>query len=697
MDYLDNDIKFVGGVGEARARLLDKELGIRTLGDMLRHYPFRYIDRTKVYRIAEITDDAPTLLQFRARVTGVAYAGTGRKRRFTAYVSDPTGSAELVWFQGIKWIEKRVEVGREYLIFGRPSFYRGELSMAHPELETMEQALSRKAESGMQGIYPSTEKLSNVLGAKGMYQIICNTWALAKDHIPDYMPDEVRTRYGLIPLRDAYYNIHFPQSPELLRQAQYRLKFDELLGIQLNVQSRRTERLARNNGFLFMKVGGVFNTFYNEKLPFPLTGAQKRVIREIRQDTVTGYQMNRLLQGDVGSGKTLVAAAAAYFCCRNGYSALVMAPTEVLAQQHHRTFSELLEPLGVRVELLSGSMTVKQKAEVRARAESGETGVLIGTQALIQKSSVVKNAGLVIVDEQHRFGVAQRAALAEKGAAPHILAMSATPIPRTLALIVYGDLEVSVLNEMPRGRLPVKTYAVDSTFRQRVYNFIKKHIAAGRQAYIVCPLVENSEGKSEKASAIEYYNGLVNGDFRDIPTGLLYGKLKQSEKDRVMAEFKSGSLKLLVSTTVIEVGIDVPNAVVMLIENAEQFGLSQLHQLRGRVGRGSEQSFCILMSDSRSEYTKARTDVMVRTTDGFEIAREDLRLRGPGNFFGREQHGLPPLKVADIADDSAVLEEVDRLAGEILRADPTLSDEKSRMLRSGVERLFGTNGDYGWN
>ena len=409
------------------------------------------------------------------------------------------------------------------------------------------------------------------------------------------------------------------------------------------------------------------------------------------------YPMNRLVQGDVGSGKTLVAAAAAYFCCRNGYSALVMAPTEVLAQQHHRTFSELLKPLGVRVELLSGSMTAKQKAEVRARAESGETGVLIGTQALIQKSSVVKNAGLVIVDEQHRFGVAQRAALAEKGAAPHILAMSATPIPRTLALIVYGDLEVSVLNEMPRGRLPVKTYAVDSTFRQRVYNFIKKHIAAGRQAYIVCPLVENSEGKSEKASAIEYYNGLVNGDFRDIPTGLLYGKLKQSEKDRVMAEFKSGILKLLVSTTVIEVGIDVPNAVVMLIEDAEQFGLSQLHQLRGRVGRGSEQSFCILMSDSRSEYTKARTDVMVRTTDGFEIAREDLRLRGPGNFFGREQHGLPPLKVADIADDSAVLEEVDRLAGEILRADPTLSDEKSRMLRSNVERLFGTNGDYGWN
>ena len=306
-NWYTDDVKYIAGVGEARAKLLDKELGIATVGDLLYHFPFRYIDRTKIYRIAEIGASGQTLVQFRGRVTGVAYAGAGRKRRFTAYVADATGQAELVWFQGIKWIEKRIEVGREYLVFGRPSFYRGELSMAHPELETMEQALSRKAESGMQGIYPSTEKLSNVLGAKGMYQIICNAWALAKDHIPDYMPDEVRTRYGLIPLRDAYYNIHFPQSPELLRQAQYRLKFDELLGIQLNVQSRRTERLAKNNGFLFMKVGGVFNTFYNEKLPFPLTGAQKRVIREIRQDTVTGYQMNRLLQGDVGSGKTLVA------------------------------------------------------------------------------------------------------------------------------------------------------------------------------------------------------------------------------------------------------------------------------------------------------------------------------------------------------------------------------------------------------
>lgn len=450
MEYLDNDIKYVGGVGEARARLLDKELGIRTLGDMLSHYPFRYIDRTKVYRIAEITESAPTLLQFRARITGVAYAGTGRKKRFTAYVQDPTGSAELVWFQGIKWIEKRIEVGREYLIFGRPSFYRGLLSMAHPELETMEQALSRKAESGMQGIYPSTEKLSNVLGAKGMYQIICNTWALVKDHITDCMPEAVRARYGLIPLRDAYYNIHFPQSAELLRQAQYRLKFDELLGIQLNVQSRRTERLSKNNGFLFMKVGGVFNTFYNEKLPFPLTGAQKRVVKEIRQDTVTGFQMNRLLQGDVGSGKTLVALMSMLLAVDNGFQACMMAPTEILARQHFATITRMLEGMDVKTAVLTGSSKAKERRLALEGIASGEVDILIGTHALIEDRVQFANLGFVVIDEQHRFGVEQRARLWTKNEQPpHILVMTATPIPRTLAMTLYGDLDVSVIDELP--------------------------------------------------------------------------------------------------------------------------------------------------------------------------------------------------------------------------------------------------------
>ena len=529
MEYLDNDIKYVGGVGEARARLLDKELGIRTLGDMLSHYPFRYIDRTKVYRIAEITEGAPTLLQFRARITGVAYAGTGRKKRFTAYVQDPTGSAELVWFQGIKWIEKRVEVGREYLIFGRPSFYRGLLSMAHPELETMEQALSRKAESGMQGIYPSTEKLSNVLGAKGMYQIICNTWALVKDHITDCMPEAVRARYGLIPLRDAYYNIHFPQSAELLRQAQYRLKFDELLGIQLNVQSRRTERLSKNNGFLFMKVGGVFNTFYNKKLPFPLTGAQKRVVKEIRQDTVTGFQMNRLLQGDVGSGKTLVALMSMLLAVDNGFQACMMAPTEILARQHFATITRMLEGMDVKTAVLTGSSKAKERRLALEGIASGEVDILIGTHALIEDRVQFANLGFVVIDEQHRFGVEQRARLWTKNEQPpHILVMTATPIPRTLAMTLYGDLDVSVIDELPPGRRPIKTVHYTDAARLRLFGFMKQEIAKGRQVYVVYPLIKESEAMDYK-DLTDGYEAIS----RDFPLpGLRHDDLPRQDEAR---------------------------------------------------------------------------------------------------------------------------------------------------------------------
>lgn len=692
MDYLDNDIKFVGGVGEARARLLDKELGICTLGDMLRHYPFRYIDRTKVYRIAEITDDAPTLLQFRARVTGVAYAGTGRKRRFTAYVSDPTGSAELVWFQGIKWIEKRVEVGREYLIFGRPSFYRGELSMAHPELETMEQALSRKAESGMQGIYPSTEKLSNVLGAKGMYQIICNTWALAKDHIPDYMPDEVRTRYGLIPLRDAYYNIHFPQSPELLRQAQYRLKFDELLGIQLNVQSRRTERLARNNGFLFMKVGGVFNTFYNEKLPFPLTGAQKRVIREIRQDTVTGYQMNRLLQGDVGSGKTLVAAAAIWFAAQNGWQSAMLAPTEILARQHAVTLADRLEPFGVNVTLLVGGMKAKEKRIALEAIADGRANLVVGTHAVLTDTVEFKNLGLAIVDEQHRFGVRQRGLLAGKAQSPHLLVMSATPIPRTLGLLMYGDLDISVLDELPPGRKPIKTWFITGKKRRDMYGFLDKQIAAGHQVYIVCPAIEENEAMGDLQAVTTYYTETACALLPNRRIGLLHGKMKPKEKDDVMQQFKAGELDVLVSTTVIEVGVDVPNATVMVIENAERFGLSALHQLRGRVGRGAADSCCILISDNGNDAVRERLQFLCRTSDGFAVAKYDLETRGPGDFFGSAQHGLPTLRVADLVQDTRTLRVAQDEAKALLAEDPNLIDPAHRALSDEVERLFETAG-----
>lgn len=686
VDYLSSDIKFVAGVGEARAKLLDKELGIRTLGDLLRHYPYRYIDRTRVYRIGEITDDAPALLQFRARVTGVAYAGTGRKRRFTAYVQDATGSAELVWFHSIKWIEKRVEVGREYLVFGRPSFYRGELSMAHPELETIEQALSRKAESGMQGIYPSTEKLSNVLGAKGMYHIVCNAWALAKDRIADPLPPSVREQYGLIPLRDAYYNIHFPQSQELLLQARYRLKFDELLGVQLNIQSRRTERLAKSDGFVFSKVGGVFHTFYNEKLPFPLTGAQKRVIREIRRDTVTGFQMNRLLQGDVGSGKTLVALMSMLLAVDNGYQACMMAPTEILARQHYATVTRMLEGLGVEVAVLTGASKAKERRTALEGIASGTTNILIGTHALLEDRVQFANLGFVVIDEQHRFGVEQRARLWTKNAQPpHILVMTATPIPRTLAMTLYGDLDVSVIDELPPGRRPIRTVHYTDAARLRLFGFMRQQIAKGRQVYVVYPLIKESEAMDYKDLTDGY--AAISRDFPlpNYVTAICHGKMKPADKEESMRQFKSGEAHILVATSVIEVGVDVPNATVMVIESAERFGLSQLHQLRGRVGRGGEQSYCILMSgDKLSKESRARLEAMCQTSDGFRLAELDLRLRGAGDINGTLQSGMAfDLKIASPTADVQILTVSREAAIEILAADPTLA----RPENSGLEAL----------
>lgn len=684
MEYLDNDIKYVAGVGEARAKVLERELGIRTLGDMLRHYPFRYIDRTRIYRIAEITDAAGlSYVQFRARVTGVGYAGAGRKRRFTACVQDPTGSAELVWFQGIKWIEKRIEVGREYLVFGRPSFYRGELSMAHPELETVEQALSHKAESGMQGIYPSTEKLSNVLGAKGMYQIVCNLWTLVRERIADPLPEALRTRYGLIPLREAYYNIHFPQSQELLRQAQYRLKFDELLGVQLNIQSRRTARLAKSDGFLFPKVGKAFNTFYNEKLPFPLTGAQKRVIREIRQDTVTGFQMNRLLQGDVGSGKTLVALMSMLLACDNGFQACLMAPTEILASQHYASIVRMTEGIGLRVGLLTGSTKKKERAELSEGLLSGEIDILIGTHALIENGVRFRNLGFVVIDEQHRFGVEQRARLWSKNlqAAPHVLVMTATPIPRTLAMTLYGDLDVSVIDELPPGRKPVKTVHYRDSHRLRVFGFIRDEIKRGRQVYVVYPLIKESE-KMDYKDLEDGYAGIVQAfPPPEYVTVVVHGKMKAADKEYGMDLFKRGVAHIMVATSVIEVGVDVPNASIIVIESAERFGLSQLHQLRGRVGRGAEQSYCILMSgDKLSAESRKRLGAMVQTTDGFRLAEMDLQLRGPGDLSGTLQSGLAfDLKIASLGRDGQILSLARSAAERILEQDPHL--ERNTMLK----------------
>ena len=692
MDTLDNDIKFVAGVGEARAKLLERELGIRTLGDMLSHYPFRYIDRTRIYRISEITEAAGlSYVQFRARITGVAYAGTGRKRRFTAFAQDPTGQAELVWFQGVKWIEKRIEVGREYLVFGRPSFYRGELSVAHPELETMEQALSRKAESGMQGIYPSTEKLGNVLGAKGMYQIICNAWTLVKDRIADPLPEAVRTRYGLIGLRDAIYNIHFPQSQEALRQAQYRLKFDELLGVQLNIQQRRTERLAKSNGFLFTRVGGVFNTFYTEKLPFPLTGAQKRVIREIRRDTVTGFQMNRLLQGDVGSGKTLVALMSMLLAVDNGFQACMMAPTEILARQHYATVCKMLDGMDVKVAVLTGASKARERRASLEGIASGEVDILIGTHALIEDRVQFSNLGFVVIDEQHRFGVEQRAALVRKGEQPHTLVMSATPIPRTLALLVYGDLDVSIIDELPPGRQPVQTVCVDERYRARLNAFIDKLIGEGRQVFVVCPKVEETDDVPSDLKSAEEHAQVLQRTFPQHRVACIHGRMKAKDKDACMAAFAAGETDILVSTTVIEVGVDVPNAALMIIENAERFGLSQLHQLRGRIGRGPFQSYCVLVSDAHTDEARARLKVLCDTADGFQIAEADLRQRGPGDFFGNRQHGLPALHIADLGTNMTAVNDARDAARAVLAADPALSAPEHAALRAQCARLFAAN------
>ncbi|MDE6446434.1 MAG: ATP-dependent DNA helicase RecG [Alistipes sp.] len=683
MNILESNIQFVPGVGEARAQLLDRELNIRTVGDVLRHYPTRYIDRTKVYRIAEIAEEGPTLVQFRARVTGVSYAGEGRRQRFSVHVRDASGSAELIWFRGIKWIEKRVEVGREYLIFGRPSFFRGELSLAHPELETVEQALARKPESGMQGIYPSTEKLSNVLGTKGMYRIICHAWELARDHIEELLPDALRARYGLMPLREAIYNIHFPQSAEALRKAQYRLKFDELLGVQLNVQSRRSARLAKSDGFLFPKVGGVFNTFYTQKLPFPLTGAQKRVIREIRNDTVTGFQMNRLLQGDVGSGKTLVALMSMLLAVDNGYQACMMAPTEILARQHFATFTRMLEGLDVRVGILTGSSRQRERRKALLGIASGEIDILIGTHALIEDRVQFDNLGFVVIDEQHRFGVEQRARLWTKNRRPpHVLVMTATPIPRTLAMTLYGDLDVSVIDELPPGRKPIKTVHYTDSARLRLFGFMKQEIKKGRQVYVVYPLIQESESMDYKDLTDGYES--ISRDFPlpEYVTTICHGKMKPADKEESMRQFKAGEAHIMVATSVIEVGVDVPNATVMVIESAERFGLSQLHQLRGRVGRGGEQSYCILMSGVKlSKEGRARLEAMCETNDGFRLAELDLKLRGAGDVNGTLQSGISlDLRIANPTADVQILTLSREVAISLLDDDPTLSRPENRGL-----------------
>lgn len=688
--FLDNSIKFLKGVGDRRALLLQKELGIITMRDLLYYFPFRYVDRSKIYKIAEIKDDSQAYIQLRIRIDGLSHQGAGRKKRLIAYVSDNTGNAELIWFSGLKWIEKTLELGREYIVFGKPGFFNGDLSIVHPEMESVGGARPRPV-NGVQGVYSTTETLSsNQLGSKGIYNLICNLWEVAAAHITETIPKSIMLENSLMPLKEALENIHFPSSGEKLQQAQFRLKFEELFGIQLGILTQRQGRLEKMNGFVFNKVGDRFNEFYSGHLPFELTGAQKRVIKEIRSDTITGWQMNRLLQGDVGSGKTLVALMSMLLAVDNGFQSCMMAPTEILARQHYATICKMLGGMEVKVEVLTGSTTQKQRREIHENLRNGNTNILIGTHALIEDTVQFNNLGFVVIDEQHRFGVEQRARLWTKNQQPpHVLVMTATPIPRTLAMTMYGDLEVSVIDELPPGRKSVKTVHVRDSQRLRVFGFMEQEIKKGRQIYVVYPLIKESEKMD--------YKDLQDG-FESISTQfpppeyfvtVVHGKMKPVDKDANMQLFKSGTANIMVATSVIEVGVDVPNASVMIIESAERFGLSQLHQLRGRVGRGGEQSYCVLMSgDKLSREARARLEAMVRTNDGFELSELDLKLRGAGDIAGTQQSGMAfDLKIANLGKDSLIVE-IAREAALGVYEKEDMPEQDKRLLDELKQRYF---------
>ncbi|HIS33421.1 MAG TPA: ATP-dependent DNA helicase RecG [Candidatus Avirikenella pullistercoris] len=682
-NVFNSDIKFLAGIGERRAYLLNKELGIYTYKDLLYHFPYRYIDRTKVYAIREIDDSGLAYVQIKARVERVQLIGQGAKRRFVAQVADATGRAELVWFQGIEWIRKKVEEGREYIIFGKPAFYNGVLSIVHPEIDIpMAESALRKL--CMYGIYSSTEKLNKAnAGTKTMTTAIRNLWEIVAPYVTETLPDYILGRYNLIPLKEALYNIHFPQSNDLLAKAQYRLKFEELLALQLSLLRQKNIRINKNKGFLFTKVGDYFNRFYEECLPFPLTEAQKRVIREVRADTVSGQQMNRLLQGDVGSGKTIVGLMCMLIAVDNGYQACMMAPTEILATQHYESVKELVEKIGIRVELLTGSTKKKERERIDEGLVSGTIHILIGTHALLEDKVMFSNLGFVIIDEQHRFGVEQRSRLWTKSDnPPHVLVMSATPIPRTLAMTLYGDLDISVIDELPPGRKPIKTLHFYDNRREQVFGFMRDQIARGRQIYVVYPLIKESE-KMDYKNVEDGYESIV----RAFPppqyvTVIVHGKMKPADKDYGMQLFKNGQAHIMVATSVIEVGVNVPNASVMVVESAERFGLSQLHQLRGRVGRGAEQSYCILMSGAKlSSVGRKRLAAMVATNDGFELAEMDLKLRGYGDLEGTQQSGnMFDLKIASIGKDNDILQLVRAVAEEILENDRFLEKSENVLL-----------------
>ncbi len=667
---LETDIKYLKGVGPMRAKVLGEDLGVFTLRDMLYNFPYKYIDRSVIHRVADIIDGMPYVL-LKGQIVNKNIEGTGHRERLVATFTDGSGYIELVWFNSIKMWNNRLLYNHTYVLLGKPNNFNGRYNIPHPELEdaqtTQQQPLT------MQPHYHTSERMKRMgIASRQMADMVENAFKLLEGHvISEVLPDYLLRRYNLMSLDEALHKVHHPQTSKELPEATRRLKFEELFFLQLDILRYTQNRKMNYAGFVFKHVGSHFMQFYNERLPFELTNAQKRVVREIRSDVVTGKQMNRLLQGDVGSGKTMVALLSCLLALDNGFQACIMAPTEILAEQHLQSVTEYLGNLPIKVELLTGMVKGKKRKEVLAGIADGSIHILIGTHALIEPKVMFHNLGLVVIDEQHRFGVKQRAQLWKKNVCPpHILVMTATPIPRTLAMTVYGDLDVSVIDELPPGRKPIQTVHYRQTDRGRLFQGIRYQLQLGRQVYVVYPLIKENE-KLDLQDLQTGYNQLVD-IFKEYRVGMVHGKMKSAEKESAMAAFKSGETQILVSTTVIEVGVNVPNASVMVIENAERFGLAQLHQLRGRVGRGAEQSYCILMTkDHLTETSLRRMRVMVDSTDGFVIAEEDMKLRGPGDLEGTAQSGMPfDLKIANIVKDQELLEIAREAASEILKQDP---------------------------
>ena len=668
-DLTTRDIKYLSGVGPQKAAVLNKELEIYSLHDLLYYFPYKYVDRSRIYYIHEIDGNMP-YIQLKGKILGFETFGEGRQRRLLAHFSDGTGVVDLVWFQGIKYVTNKYKLHEEYIVFGKPTVFNGRINVAHPDIDSP--ADLKLSSMGLQPYYNTTEKMKrSFLNSHAIEKMMATVIGQIQEPLSETLSPKLIADHHLMSLTDALRNIHFPSNPELLRKAQYRLKFEELFYVQLNILRYAKDRQRKYRGYVFETVGEIFNTFYSKNLPFELTGAQKRVLREIRQDVGCGKQMNRLLQGDVGSGKTLVALMSMLMALDNGFQACMMAPTEILANQHYDTIRELLFGMDVRVELLTGSVKGKKREAILAGLLTGDVHILIGTHAVIEDTVNFASLGLAVIDEQHRFGVAQRARLWSKSVQPpHVLVMTATPIPRTLAMTLYGDLDVSVIDELPPGRKPIATIHQFDNRRESLYRSVRKQIEEGRQVYIVYPLIKESE-KIDLKNLEEGYLHICE-EFPDCKVCKVHGKMKPAEKDAQMQLFISGDTQIMVATTVIEVGVNVPNASVMIIENAERFGLSQLHQLRGRVGRGADQSYCILVTTYKlTEETRKRLEIMVRTNDGFEIAEADLKLRGPGDLEGTQQSGIAfDLKIADIARDGQLLQYVRTIAEEITDADP---------------------------